>query len=211
MVKIHSFVVGVLSTNFYVIENENAFSVIDPGGKEAVEITTQFLEKGLKLKHVLITHAHPDHIGFAKSLLKLESKAKVFTHEKTPDILPTFLEWAELWNLPYVEITPKDIETLKDNDVIKIENIKIKIIYTPGHSPDSICFYLENEKILFSGDTLFKYSIGRADLPFGNIELLKRSIIERLYSLPDQVHVFPGHGNKTTIGFEKKNNFYVTR
>ena len=208
IVKLEVHVVGSLQTNFYIIEDKESFLVIDPGGKEAIKITESKINHGKKLKYILLTHGHPDHFAFAKEIKDLSS-SNILSHKKTPEILPTFIKWAEMVNIEIGALQPSDLTVIDENNRIIFNNNVIKVIHTPGHTPDSICFYLPKEKLLFSGDTLFQYSVGRTDLPLGSTKQLVSSIIKKLYTLPDETVVLPGHGESTTIEFEKHNNLVV--
>ena len=138
---------------------------------------------------------HFDHILNINEL-KNKTNAKIYANEKDLVLLD---KQNELYNLP-LEINID--QNLKDNDIINFEDIKIKVVETPGHSPGSVCFYLEKEKVLFSGDLLFKNGFGRYDLPYGNIINLKKSL-EKILRLPEETIVYPGHGESTKIKNEQ--------
>jgi glyoxylase-like metal-dependent hydrolase (beta-lactamase superfamily II) len=114
----------------------------------------------------------------------------------------------EKWGLPFTNYSGP-IHYLHEGDTIWLENDALKVILAPGHSPASLCFYCEQQQFLIGGDVLFRESIGRSDFPGGNLETLLKSIREQLFILPDEVEVFPGHGIKTTIGYEKRNNMFL--
>lgn len=193
--------------NTYLIfdENTNNGVIIDPGCK-IEDINDMINKNNVNVKYILLTHCHYDHIS---SLIPLKKKtdAKIVTGARgsinlgNPDINLTKI------GLGY-EI--KDIHSdiiLKDNEILKIDSLSFKCIYTPGHTSCGVCYLIENE--LFCGDTLFLRSCGRWDLPTGDMDVLFNSIKERLYKLPDNTIVHSGHGNDTEIGYEKKFNFCV--
>ncbi len=192
---------GPLDNNAYLLTINKQAILIDapPEGEKILEILKK--EK-LDLKYILITHGHPDHIA-SVPLLKEYTSAEVLAHEAD---MPLFLK---PWNLVVLKAKPftPDI-LLKDQQEIKLGNknfISLKVIHTPGHSQGSSCFYQEKEKAIFSGDTLFYQALGRTDFPGGNYQQLLKSLKEKLFPLPQETKVFPGHGHPTNIGREKKN------
>jgi len=191
--KIQKFVLGPIQTNCYLIHNAKEAILIDCGGHE--EIILKYLENNkLKLKYILLSHGHFDHIVINK--IKEKTKAKVGMHERDR-IMPV--------NILAGKIKPiiTDFE-LKENQIVNLGSIKIKVLETPGHSPGSCSFYIESNKTLFSGDTLFKSAIGRTDIPGGNYDRLMKSIKEKILALPPETKIYPGHGSETTIAYEKQ-------
>jgi glyoxylase-like metal-dependent hydrolase (beta-lactamase superfamily II) len=173
----------------------------------------------LVVRYLANTHAHFDHIG-ALSALAQATGAPVLVHE---DDLP-LLEGGGLlprgvpremvpqglpdWVTEGVAL-PQAPQLLHDGDEIAVGSARLRVIHTPGHTPGSICLYCQAEALLFSGDTLFHLGVGRADMPGGHGRTLLQSIKERLYTLPDNTTVYPGHGPSTTIGLEKRRNPFV--
>lgn len=193
--------------NCYIVFDNNLLDavIIDPGGEFG------FIEKiikkyNLKPKLILLTHGHFDHIG-AVSKLKKRYKLKALINKKDLTLLKiNFIQNLFIPKLNFQKI--KVDGYLEDSQEINFGNLKIKIIFTPGHTLGSSCFLLD--KVLFTGDTLFKNAVGRCDLPFSDCDLLFRSIKEKLWKLNDETIVFPGHGLKTTIGEEKNNLVEIT-
>lgn len=188
--KIHTVVVGPIDTNCYIVEDEASREaiVIDPGG-EAGKITG-FLEKHpLRIKAIVITHGHFDHIG-ANRELKEKTRAPILMHE------------SDVFGLSAGGSPPAD-RFLKDKDNFEVGGLKFEVIHTPGHTPGGISLYCEKEKVIFSGDTLFAGDYGRTDLPYSSGEDMAGSL-KKLLRLPPETKVYPGHGRPTTIGNEQE-------
>jgi glyoxylase-like metal-dependent hydrolase (beta-lactamase superfamily II) len=133
---------------------------------------------------------------------------ELFIHPDEEVVLAYGPEFGRLWGLPLDNYTGK-LHFLNEHDIVTLGEDKLKVLLAPGHSPGSICFYCENQKFVIGGDVLFRESIGRTDLPGGNHEALLTNIKEKLFVLPDDVIVYPGHGVPTTIGHEKQYNPYI--
>ncbi len=199
---------GPLGTNTYVLYGgaEGACAVIDPGGAEPV---LAFLrEKGLRCTDILLTHGHFDHVlGVAE--LKRESGARVcINRDDAWVLLPDRQESAPMWGY---KIEPSGVDSYASKgDEISAAGFQLRVIETPGHTPGGVCYVLEQpEKVIFSGDTLFCESVGRADLPGGNAAKLYSSIKEELFTLPGDYLVYPGHNRMTTLSHERKTNPYI--
>jgi len=182
--------------------------LIDAGCNEADrnEITAFLQEKGITVNAILLTHGHFDHIITANEMKKL-TNAEIYCHK----LEVPMLEDPEL-NLSTIikqklSVTPD--KTLQDGDIIKFGHAALEILHTPGHTPGGVCYYDRESANLFTGDTLFRESVGRADLPQGNSKTLKKSIAEKLLTLPGSTNVYPGHGPNTTIAHEKQNNPFM--
>lgn len=193
--------------NTYLVYDENTKNgaVIDPGCRTE-DILKMAQKNGVSIKYILLTHCHYDHI-MSMVPLKEVTGAKIVTGDMgsrnigNPDINLTF------HGLGYaIEGVNADI-ILKDGEELEFDGVKIKCIYTPGHTNCGVCYLCENE--LFCGDTLFLRSCGRWDLPTGNYDVLEKSIKEKLYVLPDETVLHSGHGDTSTIGYEKKFNFCI--
>ena len=200
--------VGMLGCNCSVLGDEVSREaiVVDPGDdiSKIVEILTRH---GLTAKMIVITHAHIDHIGGAAKLRALTG-APVYMHQ-ADTMLSERLDMQAGWL--GIE-TPEDpgIDTpAHEGDILKAGAIEAHVLHTPGHTPGSISLYLPLESKLIAGDTLFKGSVGRTDLPGGDAAQIKRSIREKLYVLPDATIVVPGHGGNTSIGQEKRSNPFI--
>ena len=165
------------------------------------------LDEGLRLKAVLLTHGHGDHI-LAVNDLKKTFGIPVYAAADEESLLrdPDRNLSASLFGCP-VTVGPDVL--LRDGETFEAAGISLRMLLTPGHTPGSCCYYSEEEKILFSGDTLFCASVGRTDFPGGSSRELLRSIREKLLVLPEDVTVYPGHGESTSIGYEKKYNPYM--
>jgi len=211
MLQLKLFTFNPFYENMYLLYDETKECVIiDPGcyePEEKEELFNFIKQEGLKPVKLLNTHCHIDHV--------LGNKFVFSSYGLKPEIHP--LELAVLkFAVPYgarygiiVEESPEPIINLKEGDEIHFGNSQLEIIFAPGHSPGSVCFYCKEEGILIGGDVLFRQSIGRTDLPGGDHEQLLRSIRKNIFVLPDDTIVFPGHGEETTLGFEKKNNPYL--
>jgi hydroxyacylglutathione hydrolase len=162
---------------------------------------------GLTVKMIVITHAHIDHIGGAEKL-RDHTGAPVYMHE-ADKMLSDRLDMQAAWL--GIE-TPKDPgidKPAREGDIIRAGSIEAHVLHTPGHTPGSISLYLPLENKIIAGDTLFQGSVGRTDLPGGDTAQIGRSIRGKLYTLPEDTIVFPGHGDTTTIGQEKRHNAFV--
>lgn len=204
---IETYVLGMVGTNTYLVWNEKTGEaiVIDPADN-ALLIEGKIKEKNLILSGILLTHGHFDHVMAAKELRDLFS-ATIYVHKEEAELLgqPELNYSANVGNP--VSLSPDTV--LKDYEELELAGFLIQVLPTPGHTKGGVCYYFKEEKILFSGDTLFLKSIGRTDLPTGNTQTLLRSIQEELMVLEDDIKVYPGHGNSTTIGYERKNNPYI--
>ena len=206
--KIRSVTLGSVATNWYFLIQEATGEplVIDPADRADV-IGRKALDEGLRLKAVLLTHGHGDHI-LAVNDLKKTFGIPVYAAADEESLLrdPDRNLSASLFGCP-VTVGPDVL--LQDGETFEAAGISLRMLLTPGHTPGSCCYYSEEEKILFSGDTLFCASVGRTDFPGGSSRELLRSIREKLLVLPEDVTVYPGHGESTSIGYEKKYNPYM--
>ena len=204
MLKIGKIEMGSVQTNCYFLyqEENNKIIVVDPADRGEY-LYNAFKEAGLEVAAILLTHGHFDHIWGCNQLRELAG-VQVFAFEDERDLCESAkLNVSEDVGRPYTATVDW---YLKDGETVTIEGIEFKVIWTPGHTQGSCCYYFEKDNILISGDTLFEGSVGRSDLPTGDGKLLSRSLKERLMILPDETLVFPGHGNSTTIADEKKYN-----
>lgn len=202
-------VVGMVSTNCYIVTNSNTKEtiIVDPG--EQPEIIINYIEEeGFSVKGILLTHGHFDHIMAVNELIH-KYRVSVYAYEMEKELLenPNMNCSADVRN-PYIVYCEHFV---KDGEYISIAGFQIKAIATPGHTAGCVSYYFEEQQILFSGDTIFLESVGRTDLPTGNERILLQSIQEKLIPLDDEIVVFPGHGPSTTIGYEKKHNMYFQR
>lgn len=197
-----------MGTNCYIVENEATREcvVIDPG-VYSDKIREHLKGGGLKTVAVLLTHGHFDHIMGLQKLLK-DFPVPVYAYRAEAELLADKrLNMSALVTLGrgYVFTGAKYVS---DNEVLELAGIRFRVLHTPGHTAGSCCYYVEDENVLFSGDTLFRGSAGRTDFPTGDAEALKASIRERLYTLPEATKVYPGHREATDIASEKAGGFY---
>ena len=196
---------GMMGTNCYIVwdEDDNAV-IIDPGFIDS-RLKTIIEGKSLKVHYILLTHGHFDHIGAVENLKK-ETGAKVLIHEEDRDCLidPN----RNLSILAGFDLSVEEADGyLVDGQILQVGNLEFKVLHTPGHSKGGICLFMGEH--LFSGDTLFNTSIGRTDFHDGDFKELITAIREKLLILPDVTLVYPGHGENTTIGYEKRHNPYL--
>jgi hydroxyacylglutathione hydrolase len=199
--NINQLVLGMFRTNCYIVYNDNKEAiVIDPGDNYS-KIKDTCISLELIPKAILLTHGHFDHIGAAKKLSEAYG-INIYAFEEEKEVLES-----SAYNLSEVfgvGIAIKVNNFLKDSDIINLCGFKFKVIHTPGHTKGSCCYYLEEYSALFSGDTLFCESHGRTDFPTGSESTIIKSITEKLFKLPMDTKVFPGHNDATTIGDEIK-------
>ncbi|MBS1680623.1 MAG: MBL fold metallo-hydrolase [Bacteroidetes bacterium] len=208
MLSIQTFTFNAFAENTYVVFDETSEAVIiDPGcyaRSEQHELSSFIEEKKLNLNYILSTHSHVDHV-LGNDFVKDKYKVPLLIYELDEPQLRAVKNYAPLYGFDaYREVLPDRLLTEKDR--IQFGNTVWKIFFLPGHAPGHIGFYDEQEKIIFSGDVLFAGSIGRTDLPGGNFDTLIESIHKKLFALPDETIVYPGHGPITTIGEEKISN-----
>lgn len=203
-IEIKSMTLGMVATNCYLIINKETKEalLIDPADN-ALRISNVIEENVCTLKAILLTHGHFDHI-MALNELKKRYNVPVYAHEEEEDVLKqSSLNMSGMIGQIYT--AQADIY-VKDGEHLKLAGLDIIVLHTPGHTKGGVCYYLSEEKVLMSGDTLFHCSIGRTDFPTGSMSQLVRSVKEQLFVLPDDVQVYPGHDSVTSIGYEKQYN-----
>lgn len=208
MIKIGRIVMGSVQTNCYFLYRDDNSGqqkeaiVFDPAD-QGQYLYDKLTEAGFHVAGICLTHGHFDHIYGTRKLREL-SHAKIYAYEAEEPLLTNArMNYSEQAGRPYE--VDADLY-LKDEEIVTIAQITIKLIATPGHTKGSCCYYIEEAGILICGDTLFEESVGRTDLPTGSAGELKRSIVNRLFPLPEDTDVYPGHGGSTKIGHEKMYN-----
>ena len=204
---IERFLTGPIQVNTYLAYDEESKEgfIVDPGAY-CPELTANVKEAGVYIKYIILTHGHGDHIGGIEAHLKDFPDAKIVAYEDEAEMLEN-----PQYNLS-VEVCGRPVSIradiyVKDKETLKVGNLEITFIHTPGHSKGGMCIYTAGH--LFSGDTLFRQSIGRSDFYGGDYRALINSIKDSLYVFPDDTKVYPGHMGMTTIGDEKRGNPFV--
>lgn len=200
--------VGLLQCNCSIFGDEQTREaiVIDPGG-EIDKITEVLDQHQLRVKAIVITHAHIDHVAGAHKLRAL-TNAPVYLNQRDKDLLNALDMQARWLGIKTPERTPVD-SAADDGTVLRLGSADFNVLHTPGHTQGSLCIWIPQENKLIAGDTLFRDSIGRTDLPGGNARQILSSIKTRLFDLPDTAAVIPGHGPSTTLGREKERNPFL--
>lgn len=201
--KLHT---SQMQTNTYIIVNEGRAFVVDAGGS-AEEIKRILDDCGAKLEAILLTHAHFDHIGGVAELLRLTdddelNKVAVFLHSDDLDKINSYKNMGFAVGAKVESFTP--VVLLKGGETLKVAGVSVKVLSTPGHTKGGVCYLAENK--VFSGDTLFLVSYGRTDFYDGSFAEIKNSIVNKLFRLKGDYEILPGHGEATTLEFERANN-----
>lgn len=206
--QIRCAVLGPVQTNVYLLTNEETGQTILADPADRAELLLQFLkENDLRAEAMLLTHGHFDHIGAVSALREAFAAEGLQVPLYAPAAEQALLKDPLLNGSCYDEgISLEADEWTKDGQKLTLAGFQITVIHTPGHTAGSSCYYLPEQKALLCGDTLFAGSVGRSDLPTGDGEELLRSVREKLFVLPDDVSIFPGHGQGSTIGEEKAYN-----
>ncbi|MEI8128807.1 MAG: MBL fold metallo-hydrolase [bacterium] len=200
------FTIGSLENNNYLlIDEKSKEAVLIDCTQDCEDIDNTLKEYGAKLKYILLTHGHFDHI-LGVNNFKRKYDCKVLLHEADKTLADSVTEFVKNFGIDEADVQEID-EYIRDNQIIKFGENSIKVIHTPGHTKGGVCYFVGDK--LFSGDTLFYESVGRTDLPDGNFAQIKSSIEERLFKLDDNIKVYAGHGPSTTIGHEKANNQFL--
>ena len=206
---LESFPVGPLACNCTILADEATREaiVIDPGD-DVSRIHKRLTDQGLRLKQILVTHGHIDHVGGALKLKRLTGAPIYLNENDLPqlEMMDTQAAWLGLRTPP--ETAPPD-EGLAEGQVVGLEHYPAVVLHTPGHTQGSVCLHFAPLNLLIAGDTLFAGSIGRTDLPGGDFDQIIASLRTRLLALPDETRVLPGHGPGTTIGQERASNPYL--
>jgi len=201
--QIYQFVLGPIMTNTYLVaddETKKCF-IVDPAWPSP-ELNKKIVSEGLTPEYIILTHGHGDHTEgiadfkehFPDAVLVASKKERSFLYDRRMSMGKGGI---------------KADKEVSDGEELEVGSLKLKFISTPGHTPGGMCIYIKSESTLFSGDTLFHTSVGRTDFPGGNFTELMSSIKDKLFLLPDDTHVLPGHDAETTIGYEKRYNPFV--
>ena len=209
--KIDRLILGDFQTNCYVARLDEAAAdclIIDTG-LDSGDLLTFLRQHRLQPTAVILTHGHADHIAGLAALRQQYPGVRVYIHRLDVDLLAD--PQANLSAFAGTPFTaePADI-VLEDGDTVEEAGVVLKVLHTPGHTPGGICLYAEREGLVFAGDTLFADGVGRTDFPGGSMEQLVESIRTRLFTLPAETTVYPGHAMRTTIGHEKAHNPFLS-
>lgn len=199
--------VGPVCTNCYIINCEGSTSclVVDPG-EDGEKIASWIQKRGFTCEGILLTHGHFDHITGVSELLSLVG-GKVYACEQEKELLMDPQLNASTMMGYEVALEPEIL--LRDGQIFEAAGMTFRVIHTPGHTKGSCCYYAEEDKVLFCGDTIFMESVGRTDFPTGNGGELLDSVRNKVLTLPDDVKIYPGHGPETSVGYEAANNPYA--
>lgn len=205
--KIKKMIVSDYETNCYILSDEKTKEavIIDPGD-DGVVLMEYITQENLQVKYILNTHGHNDHVG-NNDYMKEKTKALVAIHADDVDILTN----PKLYIAD--DLAPQQAPDiiLHNGDEITFGEYTLSVLYTPGHTKGGVCFWEKEAKLCFCGDTLFRGTIGRADLYGGDIEILLKSVRERMSKIPDDTQIYPGHGPASTMGYERKLNRYLKK
>ncbi len=205
--RIKKFVIGMIGTNCYVVSNEKTKEcfLVDPAVCTP-EMISYIKEEGLQLQAILLTHGHFDHIMGIDDV-RNEFPVQVYASEKEKEVLQDAgLNLSRAYGGGY---TFSGATYVQDGQMLELAGMKIQVIEIPGHTIGGCCYYIAEEEVLFSGDSLFRASIGRTDFPTGSSSQLVRAVRDKLLVLPEDTMVYPGHMEETTIGYERKYNPYI--
>jgi hydroxyacylglutathione hydrolase len=208
MIDILQLSLGPMQTNCYILACQETMqaAVIDPAW-DGRSIAATVEERGYEISHILLTHSHFDHVG-GLAELKEETAVPIYIHPDAVTMLSLAGQLANRWGL-FIPEPPQADELLQAGQQLAVGQVKLEVLYTPGHAPGHVSFYLPDHLVVFSGDALFQQGVGRTDLPGGDMAVLLASIRDKLLTLPDETRVFSGHGPATTIGDEKRWNPFL--
>ena len=209
--SVRKYTLGLVQTNCYIVSNKNKECIIFDPGEQGSSIIKDLHKNGLTPLAIFLTHAHFDHIG-AVDILRDAFDIPVYLHEAEVSWLVDPMKngsgkYFELQNV--VVSPPKDEHIIRKEQTFNISDFEFEAVFTPGHSPGSVTFIFKEDGFAIVGDTLFERGVGRTDLIGGSMDVLVKSIREKILSLPDDTIIYPGHGNHTTPAAEKNNNPFI--
>ena len=211
MLSVQPFTFNPVQENTYIVYNDaKECCIIDPGcyfASEEQQLVDFVESNGLTPLFLLNTHCHLDHI-FGNRFIHKRYSLTLHLHKLEKQVLDLGPVSGQMWQLPF-DNYDGELKYIAEGDTIKLGSEELEILFTPGHSPGHVCYYSKDHKFLIGGDVLFQGSVGRTDLPGGDFATLEESIKTKLYTLPEDVIVHPGHGESTTIGEEMKTNPFV--
>lgn len=209
---VKTFTFNQFQENTYIVYDENKDCVIiDPGcyeKHEQKELSDFISNNGLKPLALLNTHAHIDHI-LGNAFIQRTFDLDHYLHIEDLQTLRAVESYAHVYGFSGYELSPEPTHIMQGNDVLKFGEMEFQVYFTPGHAPGHVVYYNKENQFVINGDVLFDGSFGRVDLPGGNIDILKKSIHEVMFNLPEETVVYCGHGPSTTIGKEKKSNYIL--
>jgi glyoxylase-like metal-dependent hydrolase (beta-lactamase superfamily II) len=207
--EVRGVVVGLFQENCWIVgsRQRGEACVIDPGD-EPEQILALARDMGVRITRVVASHAHLDHIMAARDIVEATG-APFLLHQADLPIADNMPQSARAWIGREVAPAPTPDAFPVDGDDLEVAGVTLTVLHTPGHTPGSVSLYAREARLLFSGDTLFRESIGRVDLPGGDFQQIAHSIAQRLYTLPEDTRVLPGHMQETTIGYERDHNPFV--
>lgn len=208
MIQILRLPLGPLQTNCYILACEvtKKTAVIDPSWDGRL-IADAIAKRGWEVSHILLTHSHFDHVG-GLAELKEATNTPIYSHPDAVPMLRLAAASAATFGIR-LPAPPEADEMLAEGQVLQVGDLQLHVLYTPGHAPGHVCFYLPAHGVVFDGDVLFQGSIGRTDLPGGDYDILMQNIREKLLVMPDETQVLSGHGDVTTIGMERHTNPFL--
>ena len=210
--KIQSFTFNPFQENTYVVSGETGSAIIiDPGCYDRSEqqvLKDYIAQEGLTVKGLWNTHCHIDHV-LGNAFVAETWNVPLFAHKEELFTLSMARRSADMYGMEAYIDSPEPTIFVEDNQVLEVDDLKFKVIFGPGHCVGHVAFYCEEENVLLGGDILFRGSFGRTDLPGGDMETLKKTIFERIFTLPENTVVYSGHGPATTIGEEKTTNYIL--
>ena len=193
------------NNNYLIIDEETKDAALIDCSSIDDRIDDELKKQGANLKYILLTHGHFDHVAGIRPN-RFKTNPQIVMNKEDLDWLNKTNQYLPMFGMPEITIPQIDI-FVEDNDTIELGTISIKVLHTPGHTQGGVCYLAENK--LFSGDTIFREAVGRCDLEGGNFDQIVESIENKIFTLPTDTIIYPGHGNATTVGWEKEHNRFL--